>query len=172
MVQNPKEDRSTSFVPASAETTLYPNDDNINQPHPLTALSSHPESDSTGTIAKGVVEAAGTVYEAIDTSQPIPGTEYEEMSEPEEGMSPHHMTRPSPLQSPKKQPLPSVPEGQPLDTTYEAIAPLSVPPAPPQPYSAHFQEPVSCTYKISILADQEPLHVYPAVCLVLHVFNN
>ena len=146
MVQRPKEDSSTSFVPAS-ETILYPNHiNNVNQPHPLTALSSHPESDSTSVIV-GVVEATGTVYEAIDTTQPIPGTEYEEMSEPEEGVASDHMTRPSPLQSPKKQPLPSVPEGQPLDTTYESISPLSVPPEPPQPYSAHFQEPVSCTYK-------------------------
>ena len=157
VVQNPKEDRSTSFVPVSAETILYPNDiNNINQPHPLTALSSLPKFDPTGAIVEGVVsnqatnatpvETAGTVYEAIDTSQPIPGTEYEEMSEPEEGVASDHMTRPSPVQSPQKQSLPSVPEGQPLDTTYETIAPLSVPPEPPRPFTANFQAPVSYTY--------------------------
>ena len=148
MVQNLKEDRST---------ILYPNViNNIDQPHPLTALSSLPKSDPTGAIVEGVVsnqatmptpvEAAGTVYEAIDTNQPIPGTEYEEMSEPEEGVASDHMTRPSPVQSPKRQSLPSVPEGQPLDTTYETIAPLSVPPEPLRPFTANFQAPVSHTY--------------------------
>ena len=191
-VQNPKEDRSTSFVPVSAETILYPNDiNNIDQPHPLTALSSLPKSDPTGAIVEGVVsnqatnatpvETAGTVYEAIDTSQPIPGTEYEEMSEPEEGVASDHMTRPSLVQSPKKQPLPSVPEGQPLDTTYETIAPLSVPPELPRPFTANFHESGTCKLYILIylyiymyiyIIYQEAIHVCPDACIVLYVFNN